>query len=82
MNKNDFKKNDIEYHKNTAHYYDEQITKTHRIYHSYSLYPFLEDIPRAGKEMRILDMGCGTGVVTLALAERGFKVVGLDLHKR
>lgn len=34
----------------------------------------------AGPGKRILDMGCGTGNVSLACAERGGKVVGVDLN--
>ena len=39
--------------------------------------PFLEFVGiRRGD--RVLDVGCGTGVVTLALAEQGAKAVGID----
>lgn len=30
---------------------------------------------------RILDLACGTGIPTLELAERGYEIVGLDLHE-
>jgi ubiquinone/menaquinone biosynthesis C-methylase UbiE len=39
--------------------------------------PFL-DFVRIGPEQRVLDVGCGTGVVTAAAAERGAITVGLD----
>ena len=39
--------------------------------------PFLDFAGvKAGE--RVLDVGCGTGVITAALAERGCMVVGLD----
>src|ERR1700737_925560 len=39
--------------------------------------PFLDFVGvKAGD--RVLDVGCGTGVITAALAERGCTVVGLD----
>lgn len=30
---------------------------------------------------RVLDLACGTGIPTLELAERGYEVLGLDLHE-
>jgi ubiquinone/menaquinone biosynthesis C-methylase UbiE len=39
--------------------------------------PFL-DFVGIGPEQRVLDVGCGTGVVTAAAAERGATVIGLD----
>ncbi|WP_048148035.1 class I SAM-dependent methyltransferase [Palaeococcus ferrophilus] len=44
---------------------------------------FVEEIFRedAGRRVsRVLDLACGTGIPTLELAERGYDVVGLDLH--
>ena len=39
--------------------------------------PFL-DFVGIGPEQRVLDVGCGTGIVTAAAAERGATTVGLD----
>ena len=39
--------------------------------------PFLEFVG-VGPGSRVLDVGCGTGTVTLALARRGAKAIGLD----
>ena len=39
----------------------------------------MDIIPRAGA--KALDLGCGSGFQSLALAELGFKVVGIDLCK-
>ena len=39
----------------------------------------LLDQLQAGPEDRVLDVGCGTGLLTLPLAERTKKVVGLDM---
>jgi SAM-dependent methyltransferase len=38
---------------------------------------WLDGAGRNGEE-RVLDLGCGTGTYSVALAERGFNVVGLD----
>jgi len=34
------------------------------------------------KRMRILDVGCGTGFITIILAELGHNVVGLDISRQ
>ncbi len=42
---------------------------------------FLEDKLKGQGSKHILDLACGTGSYTLALAERGFKVTGIDLDE-
>ena len=74
----DFSRRDIEFHRETAASYDEEVTREYAIYHTYSLEPFLDEIAARRGQVRALDVGCGTGVVTLALARREFDVVGVD----
>jgi SAM-dependent methyltransferase len=66
---------DIEYHRLTAAEYDDSVTREHAIYHQHSLLPWLATVGGTGAAV---DLGCGTGVVSLALAERGFRVTGID----
>jgi SAM-dependent methyltransferase len=40
--------------------------------------PFIEERLRAKKAVSVLDVACGTGMHALALAERGYEVVGVD----
>jgi SAM-dependent methyltransferase len=70
--------NDIRFHEATATNYDRDVTRNYRIYHAFSLYPFLDSKAQSRHGGRVLDLGVGTGVVSLALAERGFFVTGVD----
>jgi SAM-dependent methyltransferase len=54
------------------------VTREYAVYHAYSLEPFLDRVAASRGHVRALDVGCGTGVVTLALARRHFDVVGVD----
>jgi len=43
---------------------------------------FIEKEAGFDKNMRILDIGCGTGRHTIILTKRGYKVTGIDLSER
>lgn len=58
--------------------YDASVTREHAVYHAYSLQPFLDRVATESAGGVAVDLGCGTGVVALALAKRGFRVVGVD----
>src|SRR5215204_5545757 len=40
---------------------------------------YLEEARRAGASSRVLELGCGTGRLTLPLAQAGHEVMGIDL---
>jgi SAM-dependent methyltransferase len=67
---------DIVFHQKTAHDYDAETTREYSIYHSYALLPFLDRAYAEGRTA--VDLGAGTGLVTMALAKRGFRVVAID----
>jgi ubiquinone/menaquinone biosynthesis C-methylase UbiE len=69
---------DIEFHKQAAASYDADVTEAYAVYHERSLHPYLDRLATAGASGPVLDLGCGTGVVAVALVERGFEVVGID----
>jgi ubiquinone/menaquinone biosynthesis C-methylase UbiE len=74
----DFSLQDIEFHRETASYYDAEVTAKYGVYHRLLLEPYLDWLAEQLGPARALDMGCGTGVVSLALAQRGFDVLGVD----
>jgi 2-polyprenyl-3-methyl-5-hydroxy-6-metoxy-1,4-benzoquinol methylase len=78
MTKDDFSRRDIAFHRETADVYDEEVTPEFAVYHERILGPFLDRVARDRPGAKALDLGCGTAVVTLALARRAFDVVGVD----
>jgi ubiquinone/menaquinone biosynthesis C-methylase UbiE len=79
VSRDEFSRQDIEYHRATAASYDQNVTEVFEIYHQHLLEPFLDDVAAdVGKDAQALDLGCGTGVITLSLVRRGFEVVGID----
>lgn len=58
--------------------YDE-VFVSHRV-HAESILRILNDIYlEREQETLVLDLGCGTGMLSMILADKGFKVVGLDI---
>jgi 2-polyprenyl-3-methyl-5-hydroxy-6-metoxy-1,4-benzoquinol methylase len=78
MARDEFSRRDIAFHRATAAVYDDEVTTEFAVYHERLLWPFLDQAARERPGGRALDLGCGTGVVALALARRGFEVVGVD----
>jgi ubiquinone/menaquinone biosynthesis C-methylase UbiE len=76
--KDDFSLRDIEFHRETASFYDAEVTATYAVYHRLLLEPYLDRLAEKLGSARALDLGCGTGVVSCALAQRGFDVLGVD----
>jgi len=74
----EFSLRDIAFHSETAELYDREITEMYDIYHRYLLDPYLDYVARNATSSAAIDLGCGTGVIALRLAERGFHVLGVD----
>jgi ubiquinone/menaquinone biosynthesis C-methylase UbiE len=69
---------DIAFHAATAPDYDATITRDYGIYHRAWVHPLLDRVAREFPGAAVLDLGCGTGVLSLALAHRGFEVTAVD----
>lgn len=69
---------DIEFHVLHAPLYDQEVTSEYEVYDDSALAPFLDRFARHGPRLTALDLGCGTGAVTLHLIQRGFKVHAID----
>ena len=61
-------------------YYNSQVDKMKR---RTGRHDFIEKTLRAiiTKDMEVLDVGCGTGIITRAISKKGAKVVGIDNAK-
>jgi ubiquinone/menaquinone biosynthesis C-methylase UbiE len=75
----EFTQRDIAFHRDTAASYDEEITEVYSVYHRYLLEPYIDRLRAVlSPPRRALDVGCGTGVVSIVLANRDFEVTGID----
>jgi ubiquinone/menaquinone biosynthesis C-methylase UbiE len=79
--KDGFSLQDIKFHRETASFYDAEVTANYAVYHRLMLEPYLDRLAEQLGPARALDLGCGTGVVSIALAQRGFDVLGVDHSK-
>lgn len=71
-------KADIAFHDVTADVYEETLDSYFRAYNRLTVLPWLRSLPHRTTGRDALDLGCGTGVMALRLAERGFRVQGID----
>jgi ubiquinone/menaquinone biosynthesis C-methylase UbiE len=78
MGLDEFSRRDIAFHRETAVAYDEEVTREFAVYHERILEPFLDRVAHERPGGKALDLGCGTGVVTVLLARRGLEVAGVD----
>ena len=71
-------RHDREFHEATAHLYDEILLPIFGIYYDVAVGPGLDALTAAAPGREAVDVGCGTGGVTVELAARGFHVRGID----
>lgn len=73
----------IEEHKKEAKYYDKIHTEIFNFYEQKRINRSLDSILSGfSKDCKVLDVGCGTGNLTIKLLERGFRnIVCLDISK-
>lgn len=78
MSSSDHSQVDVEFHAGRAASYDRDVAAEYAVYDSLVLDPLLERIAAATPGAAALDLGCGTGAVTLRLASHRFRVTALD----
>jgi SAM-dependent methyltransferase len=74
----DHTRDDRKFHRATAHLYDDHLRPIFGVYLRATLWPILDGLARDAHGRDVLDLGAGTGGLTLELLRRGFRVTGLD----
>jgi ubiquinone/menaquinone biosynthesis C-methylase UbiE len=70
--------NNQEFYDRISSIYDD-VFVTHRI-HAESIASILEKFfPQKGHDVLVLDLGCGTGIMSKIMEDRGFHVIGMDI---
>lgn len=72
---------DRAFHRTQARYYDHGVTQIYSIYHQWDLQPWILHLVRRFPRGRVLDLGAGTGAVSLRLASAALRVFAID-HSR
>ena len=69
---------DIEYHRQAAASYDATVTRNFHFFHIHSLHPWIKRLGARVSAPEVLDLGTGTGVVAVTLADFGCRVTAID----
>ncbi|MBE7157828.1 MAG: class I SAM-dependent methyltransferase [Rhodospirillales bacterium] len=69
---------DVAYHREAAATYDAVVTRNFHFFHVHSLHPWISRLRARLQEPEALDLGTGTGVVAVTLAQFGCRVVAMD----